>query len=71
MRILLPLFLLKGLMRNGTVLGIVFFFVGVIGLVITENKLWLYMGFGLLVVLTVIQMIVDSMKRNRRSSKGG
>ena len=55
-------------MRNGTVIGIVGFFIGVIGLMITGNRLWLYGGFGLLVILTVIQMIIDSMKRNRGSS---
>ena len=58
-------------MRHGTTLGIVSFFIGVIGLMITDSKLWLYGGFGLLVVLTVIQMIVDSMKRNRESSGDG
>ena len=58
-------------MRNGTTLGIVSFFIGVIGLMVTGSKLWLYGGFGLLVVLTVIQMIIDSMKRNRESSGGG
>ena len=56
-------------MRNGTAVGILCFFVGVIGLMITGSKLWLYGGFGLLVVLTVVQMIIDSMKRNRDSSK--
>ena len=58
-------------MRNGTVVGILCFFVGVIGLMITDSKLWLYGGFGLLVVLTVVQMITDSMKRNRDSSEDG
>ena len=58
-------------MRNGTILGIVSFFIGVIGLMITGSRLWLYGGFGLLVVLTVIQMIIDSMKRNRDSSEDG
>ena len=56
-------------MRNGTILGIVCFFVGVIGLMITDSKLWVYGGFGLLVILTVVQMIIDSMKRNRGSSE--
>ena len=56
---------------HGTTLGILSFFIGVIGLMITGSKLWLYGGFGLLVVLTVIQMIVDSMKRNRDSSEDG
>ena len=56
-------------MKNGTTLGIVSFFIGVIGLMITDSKLWLYGGFGLLVVLTVVQMIIDSMKRNRDSLK--
>ena len=56
-------------MRNGTVVGILCFFVGVIGLMITGSRLWLYGGFGLLVVLTVVQMIIDSMKRNRGSSE--
>jgi len=45
------------------------FFVGVIGLMITDSKLWVYGGFGLLVFLTVVQMIIDSMKRNRGSSE--
>ena len=58
-------------MKNGTTLGIVSFFIGVIGLMITGSKLWLYGGFGLLVVLTVVQMIIDSMKRNRDSSEDG
>ena len=58
-------------MKNGTTLGIVSFFIGVIGLMITDSKLWLYGGFGLLVVLTVVQMIIDSMKRNRDSSEDG
>jgi L-lactate permease len=57
--------------KNGTTLGIVSFFIGVIGLMITGSKLWLYGGFGLLVVLTVVQMIIDSMKRNRDSSEDG
>jgi uncharacterized membrane protein len=57
--------------RHGTTLGILSFFIGVIGLMITDSKLWLYGGFGLLVVLTVIQMIIDSMKRNRDSSGEG
>ena len=56
-------------MRNGTILGIVCFFVGVIGLMITDSKLWVYGGFGSLVFLTVVQMIIDSMKRNRGSSE--
>ena len=58
-------------MKNGTTLGIVSFFIGAIGLMITGSKLWLYGGFGLLVVLTVVQMIIDSMKRNRDSSEDG
>ena len=58
-------------MRNGTILGIVSFFIGVTGLMITGSRLWLYGGFGLLVVLTVVQMIIDSMKRNRDSSEDG
>ena len=58
-------------MKHGTTLGIVSFFIGVIGLMITGSKLWLYGGFGLLVVLTVIQMVMDSMKRNRESSGDG
>ena len=58
-------------MRHGTTLGIVSFFIGVIGLMVTGSKLWLYGGFGLLVVLTVIQMIIDSMKRNREPSGDG
>ena len=58
-------------MRNGTVVGILCFFVGVVGLMITGGRLWLYGGFGLLVVLTVVQMITDSMKRNRDSSEDG
>jgi hypothetical protein len=57
--------------KHGTTLGIVSFFIGVIGLMITGSKLWLYGGFGLLVVLTVIQMFMDSMKRNRESSGDG
>jgi len=57
--------------KNGTTLGIVSFFIGVIGLMITGSRLWLYGGFGLLVVLTVVQMIIDSMKRNRDSSEDG
>jgi len=57
--------------KNGTVLGILCFFIGVVGLMITGSRLWLYGGFGLLVVLTVVQMIIDSIKRNRGSSKDG
>ena len=46
-------------MLNGTTLGCLFFALGVIGLMITDNKQWLYLGFGIAVVLIVFQMIKD------------
>ena len=46
-------------MLNGTTLGCFFFALGVIALMITDNKQWLYLGFGIAVVLVVYQMISD------------
>ena len=46
-------------MLNGTTLGCFFFALGVIALMITDNKQWLYLGFGIAVVLVVFQMIRD------------
>ena len=46
-------------MFNGTTLGCLFFALGVIGLMITDNKQWLYLGFGIAVVLVVYQMVRD------------
>ena len=46
-------------MLNGTTLGCLFFALGVIGLMITDNKQWLYLGFGIAVVLVVFQMVRD------------
>ena len=46
-------------MLNGTTLGCLFFALGVIGLMITDNKQWLYLGFGIAVVLVVYQMVKD------------
>ena len=46
-------------MLNGTTLGCLFFALGVIGLMITDNKQWLYLGFGIAVVLVVFQMVKD------------
>jgi hypothetical protein len=46
-------------MPNGTTLGCFFFALGVVGLMITDNKQWLYLGFGIAVVLVVFQMIKD------------
>ena len=46
-------------MLNGTTLGCLFFALGVIALMITDNKQWLYLGFGIAVVLVVVQMIKD------------
>ena len=46
-------------MFSGTTLGCLFFALGVIGLMITDNKQWLYLGFGIAVVLVVVQMIRD------------
>ena len=46
-------------MLNGTTLGCFFFALGVVGLMITDNKQWLYLGFGIAVVLVVYQMIKD------------
>ena len=46
-------------MFNGTTLGCLFFALGVIGLMITDNKQWLYLGFGIAVVLVVFQMVRD------------
>ena len=46
-------------MFNGTTLGCFFFALGVIGLMITDNKQWLYLGFGIAVVLVLVQMIRD------------
>ena len=46
-------------MFNGTTLGCLFFALGVIGLMITDSKQWLYLGFGVAVVLVVFQMVRD------------
>ena len=46
-------------MLNGTTLGCFFFALGVIALMITDNKQWLYLGFGIAVVLVVFQMVRD------------
>lgn len=46
-------------MLNGTTLGCFFFALGVAGLMITDNKQWLYLGFGIAVVLIVFQMVKD------------
>ena len=46
-------------MLNGTTLGCFFFALGVVGLMITDSKQWLYLGFGIAVVLVVFQMIRD------------
>ena len=46
-------------MLNGTTLGCFFFALGVVSLMITDNKQWLYLGFGIAVVLVVFQMISD------------
>ena len=46
-------------MFNGTSLGCLFFALGVIGLMITDDKQWLYLGFGIAVVLVVFQMVRD------------
>ncbi len=46
-------------MLNGTTLGCCFFALGVTALMITDNKQWLYLGFGIAVVLVVFQMVRD------------
>ena len=46
-------------MLNGTTLGCFFFALGVIGLMVTDDKQWLYLGFGIAVVLVVYQMVRD------------
>ena len=46
-------------MLNGTTLGCFFFALGVGGLMITDSKQWLYLGFGIAVVLVVFQMVKD------------
>ena len=46
-------------MLNGTTLGCFFFALGVAGFMITDNKQWLYLGFGIAVVLVVFQIIKD------------
>jgi len=46
-------------MLNGTTLGCLFFALGVTALMITDNKQWLYLGFGIAVVLVVFQMVRD------------
>ncbi len=38
-------------MLNGTTLGCFFFALGVVGLMITDSKQWLYLGFGIAVVV--------------------
>ena len=47
-------------MLNGTTLGCFFFALGVIALMITDNKQWLYLGFGIAVVLVVFQINKDN-----------
>ena len=46
-------------MLNGTTLGCFFFALGVIALMITDIKQWLYLRFGIAVVLVVFQMVRD------------
>ena len=53
-------------MLNGTTLGCLFFALGVIGLMITDNKQWLYLGFGIAVVLVVVQMIRDKRSQYKK-----
>ena len=53
-------------MFNGTTLGCLFFALGVIGLMITDNKQWLYLGFGIAVVLVAFQMVWDKRSKYKK-----
>ena len=53
-------------MFNGTTLGCLFFALGVIGLMITDNKQWLYLGFGIAVVLVAFQMVRDKRSKYKK-----
>ena len=53
-------------MLNGTTLGCLFFALGVIGLMITDDKQWLYLGFGIAVVLVVFQMVRDKRSKYKK-----
>ena len=46
-------------MINGTTAACLVFALAVLALLITDDKQWLYLGFGISVVLVVVQMIKD------------
>ena len=46
-------------MINGTTAACLVFALAVLALLITDDKQWLYLGFGISVVLVVMQMIKD------------
>jgi L-asparagine transporter-like permease len=46
-------------MLNGTTLACLSFALAVIALMITDDKQWLYLGFGIAVVLVVFQIVRD------------
>ena len=53
-------------MLNGTTLGCFFFALGVIGLMVTDDKQWLYLGFGIAVVLVAFQMVWDKRSKYKK-----
>lgn len=52
-------------MINGTTAACAVFALGIISLMITDDKLWLYLAFGISVVLVVVQVIRDKRAKYR------
>tara|TARA_B110000014_G_C19588261_1_gene312420 strand:- start:259 stop:420 length:162 start_codon:yes stop_codon:yes gene_type:complete len=51
--------------KNGYSLGVLVFFLGVVMLMITDDKIWHYITFLLAVGLVAIQMVSDKRKQER------
>ena len=52
-------------MKNGYTLGVLLFFIGVVVLMITDQKFWHYVTFLLAVVVVAVQMLSDKRDRER------
>ena len=52
-------------MKNGYTLGVLLFFIGVVVLMITDQKFWHYVTFLLAVVGGAVQMLSDKRYRER------
>ena len=53
-------------MKNGYSLGVLVFFLGVVMLMITDEKFWHYITFLLAVGFVAIQMVSDKHKQERK-----